>query len=382
MSYFIFNAVKTVMATTDVYVVENGTVASEETVDAYVIRNEIILQGNNYKNGMEKIIVEGNRVAKGDPVFRYYVNGEDTIKNEIAELDKQIEEAQKSEPIISNSDIEILQSKIKDLEEKIYKTNSVEEISNYKKEIEENKNKIASIIGEISPKSSDLKKLVNKKNKILKKLTDGAEEIKAKESGTVSYRIDNLEEIFTTKNFKYLTKDFLEELNLKTGETNDEKGKIITQFNCYLAIIMNSESAKKAKVEDKVKIELDMDTTVNATIVKINDSGDDRVLVFEIDDLPEKLINYRKVSVNVIWWQEKGLKVPKSALIEENGKYYLERNRAGFDVNVLVKVLNQNDSYAIVNNFEPSELQEMGYTYKEIQNMYVIKQYDKIKIQK
>ena len=74
------------------------------------------------------------------------------------------------------------------------------------------------------------------------------------------------------------------------------------------------------------------------------------------------------------------MKVPNSALIEENGKYYLERNRAGYNVKVLVKVLKQSDTYSIVTNYTTKELYDMGYSYDEIKNSYSIKQYDKVKI--
>ena len=116
---------------------------------AYVIRNEKVLQGKNYMNGMEKTISEGKRAAAGEAVFRYYVNGEDTIKAEISELDKKISEAQKSEKLIYNTDIDVLKNKIKALEEKIYNTNNLEEIENYKKEIDDYTYKISTIVGEL-----------------------------------------------------------------------------------------------------------------------------------------------------------------------------------------------------------------------------------------
>lgn len=387
VAYLIYNTATLVMSPTNTFVVEEGVLSSEEIVDAYVIRNETVLQGNNYMNGMEKVIVEGNRVAKGEPVFRYYVNGEDTIKNEIAELDKQIAEAteaQNPEDTIYNTDIQTLKDRIRELEEKIYTTNSVEEINNYKKEIDDYMRKISTIVGESSATGSYLKELINQKNECLNKLTNGAEEIISNESGTVSYRVDNLEEIFTVGDFSYLTTEFLDGVNLRTGElieTSDQKGKIITEFNCYLAVVMNSDTAMNAEIGDDVKIALDLENTVEAEIVHINQEEEARVLVFKVNDLPEKLINYRKLSVSVIWWQESGLKVPKSALIEEDGKYFLERTRSGYTAKVLVKVLNQNDSYAIVKNYETQELQDLGYSYSEIRNMYTIKQYDTIKIQ-
>ena len=309
--YLIYNTVKVVISPTDTFVVEEGVLESEETVDAYVIRSETVLQGNNYMNGMEKAIVEGNRVAKGESVFRYYVNGEDTIKSEIEELDKQIAEAQKevqkNETIIFPTDVEILKNKIKDLEEKIYKTNNIEEINNYKKEISEYTYKISTIVGDLSQPGSHLKELINKKKECMDKLINGAEEIKSTESGTVSYRVDNLEEIFTVGDFNYLTKDFLNSLNLKTGqliETSDQKGKIITEFYCYLAAFIDSDMAMQAKIGDNVKIELDTEHKINAEIVKINEETEGRTIVFKVEDLPEKLINYRKLSVSVIWWQE------------------------------------------------------------------------------
>lgn len=384
IAYLIFNTVRLVMSPNDTYVVEKGVLNLKESAEAYVIRNEIVLQGANYKNGMEKVVTEGKRVAKGEPVFRYYVNGESTIKNEIAEIDKKIAEAQKNEKPIYNTDIEVLKSKIKDLEEKIYQSNNIEEINNYKKEINDYTYKVSTIVGNYSQAGSYLKELVDQKNAYLNKLTDGAEEVNSDYSGSVSYRIDNLEDIFTTNDFSYLKKDFLDKLNLRTGqliETSNEKGKVITEFACYLAVEMNSDAAKKATIGTKVKIELDVDNRFNAEIVAINEENDCRIVVFKINDLPEKLINYRKMSVGVIWWETTGLKVPNSALIERDGEMYIQRNRAGYSAEVLVKVLQQNDAYSIVDNYSSKELQEKGYSYDEIQNRYTIKQYDKINIQ-
>lgn len=383
IAYLIFNTVRLVMSPTDTYVVEKGVLKLKENAEAYVIRNEIVMQGANYMNGMEKVVAEGKRVAKGDPVFHYYVNGESTIKNEIAELDKKIVEVQRNEPTFYNTDIEVLKGRIKDLEEKIYQTNNIEEINNYKKEIDDYSYKISTIMGSSSQASSYLKDLVGQKTAYLKKLTDGAEEIRSDYSGTISYRIDNLENVFTANDFSYLKKNFLDGLNLRTGqliETNNEKGKVITEFACYLAVEMNSNAAKSATIGSKVKIELDVENRFNAEVVAINEDNDCRIIVFKINDLPEKLINYRKISVSVIWWETSGLKVPNSALIDRDGKKYIQRNRSGYSAEVLVKVLQQNDSYSIVDNYSSNELQEMGYSSEEIQNRYTIKQYDKINI--
>ena len=49
---------------TDIFTVEEGIVYSEETDVGYIIRNEQVVEGNNYKNGMEQIKTEGEKAAK------------------------------------------------------------------------------------------------------------------------------------------------------------------------------------------------------------------------------------------------------------------------------------------------------------------------------
>ena len=57
---------------------------------------------------------------------------------------------------------------------------------------------------------------------------------------------------------------------------------------------------------------------------------------------------------------------------------YVERKRAGFTEKILVKVLRQNDTYSIVENYEDDELRELGYTDEQISEMSKIKLYDEI----
>ena len=56
----------------NVAVVTNGVLSQEENVNGYIVRDETVVKGKNYKNGMVKIKSEGERVAKGDSIFRYY----------------------------------------------------------------------------------------------------------------------------------------------------------------------------------------------------------------------------------------------------------------------------------------------------------------------
>ena len=94
---FSYSIVQLIKHPTDTFMIENGKLSQEETVVGYIIRNETVIQGNNYKNGMMEIKSEGEKVSKGEPVFRYYSNNEETLVKKIQELDIKIQEAMENQ---------------------------------------------------------------------------------------------------------------------------------------------------------------------------------------------------------------------------------------------------------------------------------------------
>ena len=70
----------------------SGTLYLEETKIGYVIREEQVVKGNNYKNGMEQIKNEGEKTAKNDSIYRYYSKNEEKLKTQISELDEKIQD--------------------------------------------------------------------------------------------------------------------------------------------------------------------------------------------------------------------------------------------------------------------------------------------------
>ena len=75
--YVIYTIYLLIKQPTDVFTLEEGTLYSEETDIGYVIRDENVIQGENYKNGMEKIKAEGEKVAVNEAIYRYYTKNED-----------------------------------------------------------------------------------------------------------------------------------------------------------------------------------------------------------------------------------------------------------------------------------------------------------------
>lgn len=368
---------------TGIFVVENGKISEEEVVIGYIIREEQIISGENYENGIVTIKSEGEKVSKGDAVFRYCSSNESKLEEKIQELDKEIQNAIEGQNTsIYSTDIQMLEKQIEEKVALLQCTNELEEINTYKEEISAYMIKKAKIAGELSPAGSYINKLIAQRSEYENQLNSGQQYIKASASGTVSYKIDGYETVLTAGNINNLTKEDLENVKVKTGQMISdslEQGKIVNNFYCYIATILSSDNAMNVNVGDSVKLRLSDNNEISAEIVRISDFIDgETVMVFKITKDVEYLIKYRKVSIDVIWWNESGLKVPNSAIITEDEKNYLIRRRVGYSDKILIKIKEQNKDYSIVENYTTQELREMGYTTKDIRAMTKLSLYDEI----
>lgn len=383
--YLIYVIYLLIKQPTNVFTIEEGKLYKEETDIGYVIRHETVVKGNNYKNGLEQIITEGERAAVNENIFRYYSTNEESLKNKIAELDTKIQEAMTEvNNQLPNSDMKLLEDQIDKQIENINKVTDMAKLEEEKKEIDDLVTKKARIAGDASPQGSYLRELIEERKGYESELNSGAEYVKAPMSGIVSYRVDGLEDVLTPDNFDSLSKEYLESLNLSTGKivaTSNEAGKVIDNFYCYIATITSSDEAKNASVGDNVKVRLSNNEEVEAEITNIIKEDDgDIILVLRLTEQIEELINYRKITFDLIWWDDSGLKVPNQAIVKENGLNYVVRNRAGYLNKILVKVERQGDKYSIISSYKTEELKELGISDEEIANYKKISLYDEILI--
>ena len=379
---FIYNIIALFINPTDTFMIENGEISSSEESVGYVIREEKLFQGENYKNGIYQIKTEGQRVAKGDHIFRYYTNNEENLTKKIEELDIKIQDAMEQSTNIYSSDIASIDKQIEEKLITISSINKLRDITEYKKEINNSLTKKAKLTGELSPSGSYINELIKTRSEYEKKLNEGAEYIDATISGMVSYKVDGLEEIMTPTNFDNISEEYLKDLDLKTGEmvaSSNEKGKIINNYYCYIATVLKSEEAKQAEINDSVQLVLSTGEEIKAKIDYISeqDSGS-RLIIFKINNHIDKLVNYRKLSIEIVWWNANGLKVPNSSIVERDGKNYIIRKRVGYTDDILVKVLKESKDYSIIENYTSLELKELGYSTEEIRNMKNISLYDEI----
>ena len=162
ISYLVYTIYLLIKEPSDIFTVEEGNVYQEETDIGYIIRDEQVVKGENYKNGMQQIKSEGQKAAKGESIFRYYSQNEESLKEQIAALDEQIQEAMTNQDTILklsgfDSDVKLIENQIDELVELLNKTTDLTKLDEYKKEISELVEKKANIIGEKSNSGSYLK---------------------------------------------------------------------------------------------------------------------------------------------------------------------------------------------------------------------------------
>ncbi len=377
--YVIYYTVKLVQNPTNTFIVTNGKISQEENDIGYIVREETVIKGQNYKNGMAKIKNEGEKVAKGDSVFRYYSSGEENLKSKIAELDVEIQELMQNEKGNYPSDAKLLESQIEKELDSICQVNNAQKIQEYKKSINTYITRKAKLS---SPSNTKLKELLSQREEYENKLNSDSENVNATESGIVSYRVDGLENVLTVNDFSKLNNSFLQELNLKTGQTvasSEEMGKIINNYECYIVFNSNTNEAKNSKVGDTLKIRLQNSDAVKATIENIIDEENgSKTIAIKITNDVEKLISYRKISFDIIWWDAEGFRIPNEAIKEKDGLAYVVRNRNGYYNKMLVKILKQNDEFCIVRQYKTEELLGLGFTNAQIYDMRNIALYDEI----
>lgn len=369
---------------TDTYVISQGTITQEDESTGYIIRDEEVSKNENYKNGIYAIATEGQRVAINEPIFRYYSDTEKQITEQISEINYKIQDILEKDKKVTSADIKAIENQIEAKIEQVNTLTNYQEISEYKKNIDTLISKKISFIGDVT-ENKEIKNLIKERKTLENKFKNNTEYQRAPQSGIVSYRVDGLEEELTSEKLNTINEQYLEKLELKTGQiisASNDAGKVIDNFKCYIAMTLDSKEAMEAKVNDKVKLRISNEDEEEAKIIQINEESGKRTIIFQIDRMTEDLINHRKISIDVIWWDVTGLKVPNQALSEENGLYYVTRNKAGVQTKILVKVKKQTDKYSIIESYKSEELQELGLSSQEIKNYKKINNYDEIILKK
>jgi hypothetical protein len=377
----------------NIAMVRYGELINYENVTGYIIRNEEIIDNSNYSGKIKIVNPDATRVAKNETIVSYVSNIEDQLNEKIANLDDKIQVALNNQQTIFSNDAKLLDKQIETLiyDPKILQ-NDTYKFHELRNEIDEKIVKKAKIVGELSPSGSYIKDLIQERNGYEQEINESKKDLKADEAGLVSYRVDNFENILTPKSIGSLTIHELEDMKLRTGQLipiSNEKIKLVDNFECYLAIPMYSEESKSVKINDSVQFRFNdtADDLVPATVQYISEEENGRLIVFKITTHIEDLTKYRKINLDVVWWRYKGLKVTNDAIKQVQISESLDKTipavtivNSNYRNDVFVKIVRQAGNFSIIDNYETSELEEMGLSKDKIVNQNEINMYDEVSV--
>ena len=212
-----YKIIKLAIKPTDSFLIEQGKVEQAESVIGYVIRDEKVIQMPDESKKMIQIKNEGERVSVGEEVFRYEATNEEELNSKIKDLNNQIQTAMEGQVELPSSDIKALEKQIESKINGIKDKNNLQDIKEYKSDINGYITKKAKIAGELSPSGAYINNLINERISLEKQLKNNSKYEKATIGGIVSYRVDGLESKLTPESFEEITKESLEGLNLTTG---------------------------------------------------------------------------------------------------------------------------------------------------------------------
>ena len=200
--YFITNGTRLINQSIDTFIVSNGSLSYEESLEGYLIRDEQVLEGDTSSEAqMIQIMADNQKAAKDEAVFRYYAEDEDQIVAQIGTLNAQInEEMAKTNATIPSSDIIGLENQIEGAIDEIKGANDLQKVEEKLKLVDEYQSKKIEIMGHLSP-DENIKKLVSQRTVLQNILEEKSKIVYAPRSGIVSYRVDELENVLTTDNF-------------------------------------------------------------------------------------------------------------------------------------------------------------------------------------
>lgn len=338
------------------YTVVEGVINESFFTDAIIIKNETpILSPTNGK--LQLLVKSGERIRVGTPLFIITTDEKqkELYQKEIAEIDDKIRILQNKTDSSSIS-LNLINKSIASTKKLKEATDSGEfdKVKSLKDELtrltEEKEKKLESNEYNISMLKKQLKQLKDEVSKI-----DIV--IYASEAGIVSFNIDGFEDLLVADRAKDLTYAQLQAVSEDTNnkdlpkyvKANQAIIKIIDNFSWYIVLKLENQMEEGRNYYIKVS----EDEKIKAKLTSINEDGP--IGFFLINTGLERLLDLRKVKVEIITGTYTGNIIPTTALFINEGKegvYILERGKRRFK---LIEIVAKNENDIIVNGLKQGD---------------------------
>lgn len=381
--FIIFYISKKEFSKKTIYTVINGNIESSEETNIYLLKKETIVDYDKNQS-VTAIIDQGKRASRYEAVATYKNDSYDDYQRQIEDIDKQIQTLVKDLPLTYSADISNIDDKILKYSNEVQGTTSYLKIQEYKTKLDELAYKKITILANSSPDSSAIRDLVAKRENLVNLSKTSDHNIISPVSGIVTYKIDGLEGVISYDEILNYSASELEKfIFMYDSNTNNEFGiKIIDNFGAYFLVKTPSgkydEYIKEGK-NYKIRVSDFENLVLTATLIKnINDSGYNYSL-FEIHNEIDSLVDYRKLSCEIVWNTIEGMAVPLNAIYtDEVNNYPYVLMVYGTDyVKVPINIVSKSDSIALVENVDKEV-----YEKYNLDTTFILELYDELVIEK
>ena len=359
-----------------IYTVVNGDLESMTETNLYLLKSENIVDYNK-EESITAIVDQGKRASKYEAIATYQNESYEDYQNQIAQIDKQIQSLIKDMPETHSADITGIENKILKYASELQGTTSYSKIQEYKAKLDELAYKKITILANSSPEDSAIRDLISKREELVRLSKTSENTIWTDRSGIVTYKLDGLEGILDYGNItNYSAQDLDNIIEKYNTNGNNEFGiKIVNNFNAYLLVKTpkgeNDEYIKEGRTYNIRVADLE-NTTLKVRLTKNIAEGDYNYSIFEIQNEIDSLVDYRKLSCEVIWNTISGMAVPLNAIYhddEQNYDYVLMVYGTDYK-RVAVNIKRKSDSIAIVENVDKSTAESYGLDTSFVLDMY------------
>lgn len=348
------------------YTVVDGTIERAAETNLYVLKSETLVEYDKTLP-VTSIIDQGKKAAKNEAIATYKNDSYDEYLTQIATIDKQIQTLIKDLPVTYSADISNIEDKILKYSNEVQQTTSYLKMQEYKTKLDELAYRKINIIANSTPDSSAIRDLVQQRENLTKLSKQSSNIITTPITGVVTYKVDGLENIYDfSKIEEYNTSQLDTIINKYNMTVNSEFGiKIVDNYKAYfLTKTAKGDNDQYIKQGYKYRIRIsDLENkTISAYLLKNVQDENYNYSLFKIDNEIDSLVDYRKLSCEVVWKSITGMAVPMNAIYtdaEKGYKYVLMVYGAEY-VKVPINLVASSDSIAIADNLSKDELDKIG----------------------
>ena len=297
-------------------------VVSGVSAKAIIIRNEKIIT-NSAKGTLHYITTDGTRAAKGGTIAEIYsdpaVSGKisrmHAVENELRSI-SQIEEYNN----VQAADMELINSKVNSALNAVIRScadGDYDGVSDTVEQLLMGINRRQALTGELTDFSERKTALQEELKTLNSSIPSATSRVVADVSGYFVSSTDGFENSLGVSDLTVYTPDYLN--SIKPEKVPDDAiGKIVSDYEWYIAAEMGVSDSLKYKVDDEIKIKTSVKSApeldVRVKCINISSSDDRAVVIFSCQQMNGDLAVMRSGNITVVNKVYKGLKLLKKSL--------------------------------------------------------------------